>query len=89
VPTRVSEARGQGLPVFYGDASRLEVQRALGEERARPAVVIMDNADTASRTVALMHHRYPTLDIFVRATTVTDGRSRKPVRPVSCIRPSS
>ena len=26
--TRVSEARGQGLPVFYGDASRLEVQRA-------------------------------------------------------------
>jgi CPA2 family monovalent cation:H+ antiporter-2 len=66
-PTRVSEARAQGLPVFYGDASRVEVQRALGAERARAAVVIMDNADTASRTVALLHQRYPTLDIFVRA----------------------
>jgi CPA2 family monovalent cation:H+ antiporter-2 len=73
-PTRVSEARGQGLPVFYGDASRLEVQRALGAERARAAVVIMDNADTASRTVAQLHHRYPTLDIFVRAR---DNRHRR------------
>jgi CPA2 family monovalent cation:H+ antiporter-2 len=72
--TRVSEARGQGLPVFYGDASRVEVQRALGAERARAAVVIMDNADTASRTVALLHHRYPTLDIFVRAR---DNRHRR------------
>jgi len=62
-PTGVSEA----LPVFLGNASQLDVQRALGAERARAAVVIMDNADTASRTVALMHHRFPTLDIFVRA----------------------
>ena len=72
--TRVSEARGLGLPVFYGDASREEVQRALGAERARAAVVIMDNADTASRTVALLHRRYPTLDIFVRAR---DNRHRR------------
>lgn len=73
-PTRVSEARAQGLPVFYGDASRVEVQRALGAERARAAVVIMDNAETATRTVGLLHHRYPTLDIFVRAR---DNRHRR------------
>ena len=73
-PTRVSEARGLGLPVFYGDASRMEVQQALGADRARVAVVIMDNADTASRTVALLHRRYPSLDIFVRAR---DNRHRR------------
>lgn len=66
-PTRVSEARAQGLPVYYGDASRTEVQKALGAERARAAVVIMDNAEMASRTVHLLHQRFPNLDIFVRA----------------------
>lgn len=73
-PTRVSEARGLGMPVFYGDASRPEVQRALGAERARAAVVIMDNADMASRTVALFHQHYPSLDILVRAR---DNRHRR------------
>ena len=34
----------------------------------------MDNADMASRTVAQLHHRYPTLDIFVRAR---DNRHRR------------
>lgn len=66
-PTRVSEARSQGLPVYYGDASRPEVQKALGAERARAAVVILDNAEMASRTVHLLHQRFPKIDIFVRA----------------------
>jgi CPA2 family monovalent cation:H+ antiporter-2 len=73
-PTRVSEARSQGLPVYYGDASRSEVQKALGAERARAAVVIMDNAEAASRTVHLLHQRHPNIDIFVRAR---DNRHRR------------
>ncbi|MBT5050614.1 MAG: hypothetical protein HOM58_19080 [Rhodospirillaceae bacterium] len=73
-PTRVSEARSQGLPVYYGDASRPEVQKALGAERARAAVVIMDNAEAASRTVHLLHQRFPKIDIFVRAR---DNRHRR------------
>lgn len=73
-PTRVSEARNQGLPVYYGDASRPEVQKALGAERARAAVVIMDNAEAASRTVHLLHQRFPKIDIFVRAS---DNRHRR------------
>jgi CPA2 family monovalent cation:H+ antiporter-2 len=66
-PTRVAEARGQGLPVFYGDIGRPEVQRALGAERARAAVVILDNAEKAAHTVYLLHQRYPRLDIFAQA----------------------
>ncbi len=73
-PTRVAEARAQGLPVFYGDASRAEMMEALGAGRARAAVVIMDNAEAAERTVHQLHQRYPALHIFVRAR---DNRHRR------------
>ncbi len=66
-PTRVAEARAQGLPVFYGDATRAQMMEALGAARARAVVVIMDNATAAERTVHLLHQRYPSLHILVRA----------------------
>lgn len=66
-PTRVAEARAQGLAVYYGDASRVEVLEALGADRARAAVIILDNATAAERVVNLLHRRFPKLNIFVRA----------------------
>ena len=66
-PTRVAEARAQGLSVYFGDASRVEVLEALGIERARAAVIILDNAIAAERVVHLLHRRFPKLNIFVRA----------------------
>jgi CPA2 family monovalent cation:H+ antiporter-2 len=73
-PTRVAEARAMGLPVFYGDARRPDVLSAIGAARARAAVVILDNAEAAERTVDYLHRRYPQLDIFVRAR---DNRHRR------------
>lgn len=66
-PTRVADARARGLPVYFGDASRPEILDALGADRARAAVVILDNADAAERTVHLLRRRHPKIDIFVRA----------------------
>lgn len=66
-PTRVAEARAKGLSVYYGDASRVEVLEALGADRARAAVIILDNATAAERVVNLLHQRFPKLNIFVRA----------------------
>jgi CPA2 family monovalent cation:H+ antiporter-2 len=77
--TRVAEARAQGLPVFYGDARRPDVLNSLGAARARAAVVIMDNADAAERTVDYLHRRYPKLDIFARAR---DDRHRRRLEQV-------
>jgi monovalent cation:H+ antiporter-2, CPA2 family len=53
--------------VYFGDASRVEVLEALGVERARAAVIILDNAIAAERVVHLLHRRFPKLNIFVRA----------------------
>ena len=66
-PTRVAEARAQGLSVHYGDASRVDVLEALGADRARAAVIILDNATAAERVVNLLHQRFPKLTIYVRA----------------------
>lgn len=66
-PTRVSEGRARGQPVYFGDASRPAVLQAVGAGRARAAVVTMDNAAAAERTVHLLHQHYPALHIFVRA----------------------
>ena len=73
-PTRVAEARAQGLPVFYGDATRTDMLVALGARRARAAVVILDNAGAAERAVHQLHRHHPALHIFVRAR---DNRHRR------------
>ena len=45
---RVAEARRRGLPVFLGDASRVDVLRAVGAERARAAVITLDHAEVGA-----------------------------------------
>lgn len=66
-PSRVAEAGRLGRPVFYGDASRPDVMRALGADRARTAVVTMDDVERSERTVHLLHSLFPALHIMVRA----------------------
>jgi monovalent cation:H+ antiporter-2, CPA2 family len=41
-PSRIAEGRARGLPIYYGDASRAEVLKAAGVNRARAAVVTLD-----------------------------------------------
>ncbi len=66
-PARVEAARAGGLPVYYGDAGRLEVLEAAGIARARAAVIILDDADATERTVHLLHGRHPHLAVHARA----------------------
>lgn len=65
---RVRDGRRAGLPVFYGDASRLEVLRRLGGERARAVVVTLTTTGSAvDRAVSYLHARFPDLPIYARA----------------------
>ena len=76
---RVAAARRHGLPVYYGDASRVEVLRAAGAGRARTAVIILDNAAAAENTVSVLHHNFPAVKTFVRAR---DHRHRRRLEAV-------
>jgi CPA2 family monovalent cation:H+ antiporter-2 len=72
---RVARCRAAGMPLFYGDASRVEVLEAAGIERAKAAVITIDRAGEASQAVQALHQRMPELPIFVRSHDMSHSRS--------------
>jgi len=65
-PRRVTASRARGLPVFYGNATNLEVLRAARLERAVAFVVAVPDADTAEQVTAMARNAYPDVRIFAR-----------------------
>ena len=68
---RVTEARRRDLPVFFGDASRVEVLKAAAVERAQVVVITLDEPDSAARTVHVLRQLVPEIPILARARDVS------------------
>ncbi|MBI2235960.1 MAG: cation:proton antiporter [Magnetospirillum sp.] len=64
---RVVAARAVGLPVFFADASKAEVFRAAGAERAAAVVLTLDRPGAAERAMAVLRRSFPTLPVYARA----------------------
>ncbi|WP_438971248.1 NAD-binding protein, partial [Methylophaga sp.] len=64
---RVKEARSQGFPVFFGDASKVKVLQAAGADHAKMIVVTLDAPEQIDRLVAQVRQFYPTMPIHARA----------------------
>ena len=65
---RVRDGRRDGHAVYYGDASRPDVLKHLGGERARAVVLTMTTEGQAvDRTVGHLISRLPQIPIFARA----------------------
>jgi CPA2 family monovalent cation:H+ antiporter-2 len=64
---RVAWGRQHSLPVFFGDACRLDVLRAAAVERARVVVITMDEPAAANRTVHVVRQVRPEIPILARA----------------------
>ncbi len=65
--TQVDFVRGFGSKVYYGDASRLDLLRAAGAERAEILVLAIDDVEASVRTAQLVHEQFPHLKVFARA----------------------
>jgi len=63
---RVMEGRREGLPVFFGDASHVDVLHAAGIDRARLLVCSLDQPLAAIRLVRQLHENHPDLPIHAR-----------------------
>ena len=63
----VAEGRRDKLPVFFGDASRLQMLRRAHLDTARALVVTMDNAAGAEQVVRMARGEYAELPIYARA----------------------
>ncbi len=65
-PARVRQGRAEGRSIFYGDASRPELLWGIGADRARAAVIAVNDDAAAMRMVTLLRQKLPDLQILVR-----------------------
>jgi CPA2 family monovalent cation:H+ antiporter-2 len=63
----VARFRSAGAGVFYGDASRPDILRRFGADRAAALVVTMDSPLAAERVVAAARRNWPELTVYARA----------------------
>ncbi|MGH6909052.1 MAG: monovalent cation:proton antiporter-2 (CPA2) family protein, partial [Phenylobacterium sp.] len=56
-----------GWPVHYGDASRIDLLRTAGADKAKVLLVAIDDKDKAVQMVEAAHEAFPNLTILARA----------------------
>ena len=66
---QVETLRRFGLKSFYGDATRLDLLRTAGAERARMFVIAIDDEEKALQLVEIVQENFPQLRILARATS--------------------
>tara|TARA_R110002072_G_scaffold123977_8_gene259359 strand:+ start:1202 stop:2953 length:1752 start_codon:yes stop_codon:yes gene_type:complete len=65
--TRVRHCNSHNLPVFYGDAARVDVLETASLEHARAAVITLDDMRAANQVVEALREKSSELLILVRA----------------------
>lgn len=65
-PKQVVASRTRGLPVFYGDAARLDILRAAGLDRAAALVVALPEVELVEQVTSVARRSFPHLQIFAR-----------------------
>jgi len=63
---RVTASRARGLPVFYGNATRIDVLRAAHLDRAHALVVAVPESATAEQVTTVARQSFRDLRIFTR-----------------------
>jgi glutathione-regulated potassium-efflux system ancillary protein KefC len=68
---QVDTVRRFGWPVFYGDATRLDLLRTAGAAQARVLVLAIDDVEQSLKVAELAREHFPQLQIVARARNVT------------------
>jgi glutathione-regulated potassium-efflux system ancillary protein KefC len=70
-PDQVESLRKFGFKVFYGDATRIDLLRTAGIEKARLLVIAIDDVAASLKLVEAVQRAFPHLQIAARARNVT------------------
>jgi CPA2 family monovalent cation:H+ antiporter-2 len=62
----VIREKKQGEPIYFGDATSVEILRKMGVRRARVLVVVISDAASARKIVSIARREHPSLHIIVR-----------------------
>ena len=66
-PAQVDFVKAFGSKIYYGDASRLDLLRAAGAEKAKAFVLAIDDVEDSLRTAEIVTEHFPNLKIYARA----------------------
>ena len=66
-PSCVLREQARGRQIFYGDARRPEVLRAVGAEQAKILIATLNDFQATEAIVAALHEAHPDLTILARA----------------------
>jgi glutathione-regulated potassium-efflux system ancillary protein KefC/glutathione-regulated potassium-efflux system protein KefB len=66
-PAQVDFVRRFGNKLYYGDASRLEMLRSAGADKAEVLVLAIDDVEASVRTAMLARRHFPRLRVLARA----------------------
>ena len=66
-PANIDFIRRFGSEVYYGDATRLDMLRAAGAERASVFVLAVDDVEASVLTAQIVRQHFPQLRLFARA----------------------
>ena len=66
-PARVARAQAMDYPVYYGDASQVEVLRSAGADDAKMVIFAMDRMESVGQAVVSVREAFPDLPIYARA----------------------
>jgi CPA2 family monovalent cation:H+ antiporter-2 len=72
-----SELHGQGLPVYFGNASRAELLRRVHAHEAPAIVLTMDHPQSALQAVRGIRREFPAIALFARARDEQQARLLK------------
>jgi CPA2 family monovalent cation:H+ antiporter-2 len=72
---RVTDARRSRLAVYFGDASRAEVLKAAGIERAQAVVVTVDEPAAANLTVQVARRLAPEVPVLARGRDLAQAQA--------------
>lgn len=73
-PKRVARLFERGVSIWYGDATRVDVLRKVGADRAALALVTFAEPTASGRAMSSMRHEWPDLPIFARARDTRHAR---------------
>lgn len=76
-PDQVLECRKNGMNVFFGDASQIEILKNVGAKHAQAAAITIDLTDQANKILSALHEYTPDLKLFVRARDLAHSRQLK------------
>jgi len=68
---QVEAVRKFGWPVFYGDATRLDLLRTAGAAQARVLVLAIDDIAQSVKVASMVREHFPHLSVVARARNVT------------------